>query len=132
MTRKLAVLAAVLPLLLFTPPAFAQSGEIGELHDALSLTPAQEMAWRSYRAALAPDPYSAARRKAAQALLPTVPTPQRIALVDAQMQADLDAIRKQGEAVKAFYAALDPVQKRVFDAQTAPKPNEPPGSGPQP
>jgi hypothetical protein len=135
MTRKLAVLAAALSLLslaLFAPPAFAQSGELAALHDALNLTPAQELAWRTYRAAVAPDPETAARRKAAAALLPTVPTPRRIALIDAQMQADLDAVRRQGQAVEAFYDALDPVQKRVFDAQTAPTPNEPPGSGPRP
>jgi protein CpxP len=137
MTRKLAALAAILPLLSFAPsalaqPARAQPDQFAALHDALSLTPAQETAWRTYRATVAPDPYATARRKAAAALLPTVPTPQRIALIDAQMQADLDAFRRQGDAVKTFYAALDPVQKRVFDAQTAPRPGPPPAGSPSP
>jgi protein CpxP len=129
MTRKLTApaIAALTSAALasFAPPALAQSARspsAAELHDALNLTPAEEPAWDAYRAAVAPDPTMTARRKAAEALLPTVPTPRRVALIDAQMQADLDAFRRQGQAVKTFYAALDPVQKRVFDAQTAPRP----------
>lgn len=121
MTRMLAVFAALAALSL-APPAFAQATSAAELRDALNLTPSQETAWQAYRAAIAPDPSVAARRKAAQALLPTVPTPQRIALIDAQMQADLDVFRRQGEAVKAFYATLTPTQQRVFDTQTSPRP----------
>lgn len=94
---------------------------LNQLHDALRLTPAQEDAWRAYTAALQPSPGATARHEQTQALLPRLTTPRRIALLDATMQQDLTDLRRQGQAVIAFYNALTPEQQAVFDRQTLQK-----------
>lgn len=96
----------------------AQRANLMALHDALHLTPDQEPAWRAYLAATAPDPQADARRQAAVAMIPNLPTPRRIDLITAAMQQDLDAFRREGAAVKAFYAILTPAQRATFDRQT--------------
>ena len=53
-------------------------------------------------------------------LMPTLPTPRRLALMRAQMQSDLIAFDHDVQAVNAFYDQLSPDQQRVFDTQTAP------------
>ncbi|MGA0600847.1 Spy/CpxP family protein refolding chaperone [Caulobacter sp. KR2-114] len=104
--------------------AAAQSAappRLGQLHDALRLTPAQEDAWRAYEAALRPTPGGAARHQQTEAMMPRLTTPRRIALLDATMQQDLADLRRQGQAVIAFYNALTPGQQAVFDRQTLQK-----------
>ena len=96
------------------------SPELIRLHDDLRLTPAQDPAWHDYVMAIAPDPQAEARHRATQELLPLVPTPRRIALLEATMQQDALDFRRQGEAVKAFYAKLTPEQQKVFDRDTLP------------
>lgn len=91
-----------------------------QLHDALHLTADQEQAWRAYASAVTPDPYAQARHQAAQRMLPQLPTPRRIALIDATMSQDLTDFRRQGQAVTAFYARLTPDQQKVFDRETVP------------
>lgn len=92
--------------------------DLSRLHDALRLTPAQETAWRTYTAAISPDPTVQARRQSAANMMRTLPTPRRIDLINAEMEADMVAMRRQGDAVKAFYAQLTPAQQRTFDAIT--------------
>jgi hypothetical protein len=89
------------------------------LHDALGLSAAQESAWQDYTGALAPSPEAPARHRATDLLLPQLTTPRRIALIEATMAADAADWRRQGEAVKAFYASLSPDQQRTFDRETA-------------
>ena len=101
--------------------AEAVSAELIRLHDDLKLTEAQEPAWKQYATAIAPGPQAAARRRATQALLPTVPTPRRIALIEAAMAQDAADFRRRGAAVDAFYASLTPEQQRVFDQDTLPQ-----------
>jgi len=101
-----------------------------ELHASLHLSPDQESAWRTYQAAISPDPAARSRQRATQMLLPTLTTPRRIDLLDAEMDADMAAMRRQGEAVKAFYAALTPMQQRAFDAATAPDSEDAPSAAP--
>jgi len=119
--------AAALALSSLAPAAWAQTSESGrpaslnELHDALRLTPVQEAAWRRYQTALAPDPTATARHRAATAMMAALTTPRRIDLINAEMTADLDSLRRQGEAVKTFYATLTPDQQKVFDRKTAPQ-----------
>jgi hypothetical protein len=91
----------------------------GELHDALLLTAPQEDAWRAYQAAIAPNPELQKRHQATQMLLPQLPTPRRVALIEATTQADTADLHRQGEAIKAFYAGLSPDQQRTFDRLTA-------------
>ncbi len=94
--------------------------KLGDLHDALHLTAEQEAAWRDYQAAIAPDPQAGARRRATEQMLPQLPTPRRIALVEAAMSQELAEFRRQGEAVTAFYSRLTPQQQVTFDRQTLP------------
>ncbi len=96
------------------------------LHDALRLSPAQEGDWRAYIAAISPDPGAEARHRSAAMMMTTLSTPRRIDLMSAQMDEDMAAMRRQGEAVKAFYARLTPDQQHTFDARTLP-PAEPQG-----
>ena len=102
---------------------FAQASDAGELHAALHLSLDQESAWRTYQMALEPDPVSQSRHQSAQMMMASLPTPRRIDLLDANMQADLEVMHRQGEAAKAFYAALTPDQQKVFDRETLPPPN---------
>jgi hypothetical protein len=98
----------------------AVSAELIRLHDDLHLSASQEAAWRDYTLAIAPDPQTVARRKATGDLLPTVPTPRRIALIEASMSQDAVDFRRQAAAVNLFYAKLTPAQQRTFDQDTLP------------
>ena len=89
------------------------------LHDALHLSAAQEDSWRAYQRVVAGDPQERARTRQTALLLPTLPTPRRLALIRAQMEADLAAFDHKAQAVTTFYAGLYPDQQRTFDRQTA-------------
>ncbi len=103
----------------------AVSADLIRLHDDLRLTAGQEAAWHDYTVAIAPNPQTEARHQATSALLPMVPTPRRIALIEATMaQDDLD-FRKQGAAVNAFYGQLTAEQQAVFDRDTLPSGSDP-------
>jgi protein CpxP len=117
------VLAAALSLI--APAAYAAeqavSAELIRLHDDLHLTGAQENAWRDYTLAIAPTQEAEARRRAAEAMMPSLPAPGRIALMAATMAQDLADFRREGAAVTAFYDQLTPEQQRVFDRETLPQ-----------
>jgi hypothetical protein len=115
--------SALLLVLALAGPAAAQdaSARLGQLHDDLGLKPDQESAWRDYVAAVGPDPQADARRRATGELLPNIPTPRRIALIEASLAQDVADLRRQGVAVMAFYAGLSPDQQRTFDVETLPK-----------
>ena len=51
-------------------------------------------------------------------MMASLPTPRRIDLATAEMEADLAAMKKAGAAVKVFYKQLTPAQQAVFDRQT--------------
>ena len=111
---------------LLAGPATAQdvSPRLAQLHDSLRLTADQEGPWRDYVAAIAPDPQALARHRATRQLLPQVPTPRRVALIDAAMAADSADLHRQGVAVLAFYDHLSPDQQRTFDRAPAPSVND--------
>jgi hypothetical protein len=123
MFRPIAVFAVAGVLL--AGGAHAQTTQLSSLHDALHLTDAQENGWRAYTAAIRPDAGAQARHREAGRLMVTLATPRRVDLINAEMEEDAMAVRRQGEAVKAFYASLTPDQQRTFDRQTVP----PSGSG---
>jgi len=106
--------------------------QLSQLHDALRLTATQEPAWRAYVAALAPDPSMEARRRSAADMMAKLPTPRRVDLVNAEMEQDMSALRRQGEAVKAFYAQLSPQQQSTFDRITAQAQTQGEGGPPPP
>jgi hypothetical protein len=113
-----------LALALMAAPAMAQqavSADLIRLHDALHLSADQEGAWRDYTRAIAPNPQAQARHRAADQLMPLVPAPRRIALMEAAMAGDLADFRRQGAAVTAFYDQLTPDQQRTFDRETMPR-----------
>lgn len=105
--------------------AQAVNADLIRLHDDLKLSEAQENAWRDYTKAIAPDPQALARHKATTELLPTVPTPRRIALIEAAMAQDAMDFRRQGAAVNAFYDKLSAEQQKTFDRDTLPTAPEP-------
>jgi protein CpxP len=100
----------------------AQSGgpDLAGLHDALRLTPDQEAAWRTFAAASAPSPEQEARERAAQSMMATLRSPQRVDLSISAAEADLQTLRERGAALKAFYAVLTPGQQTTFDRRTLP------------
>ena len=98
----------------------AVSAQLARLHQDLRLTPSQESAWDAYTKAIAPNPAVDARHRATDELLPSLPTPRRIALIAATMAADEADFRKQGAAVSAFYEGLTAQQQKTFDAETLP------------
>ena len=102
----------------------AGSAELIRLHDDLHLSASQEQDWRQYAVAIAPSRDVMARHRATSELLPLVPTPRRIALIEATMAQDAIDFRRQGEAVTAFYARLTPEQQRTFDRETLPPDND--------
>lgn len=103
----------------------AISADLIRLHDDLQLTDSQETAWRAYTTAIAPNPETEARHQATSQLLPLVPTPRRIALIEATMAQDDQDFRRQGAAVNAFYGQLTPEQQQVFDRDTLPTGSDP-------
>jgi hypothetical protein len=104
--------------------AQAVNAELIRLHDDLRLSDSQEQAWKDYTAAIAPDPQTQARHRATQELLPMVPTPRRIALIEATMAEDARDFQRQGAAVKTFYGKLTAEQQRTFDRDTLPSNSE--------
>lgn len=99
--------------------AHAQTSQLSALHDALHLTAAQEDAWRAYVAAISPDPGADARHRETARMMPTLTTPRRVDLINAEVDADAALVHRQGAAVRAFYAGLTPAQQHAFDRQTA-------------
>jgi hypothetical protein len=90
------------------------------MHDTLHLTADQEGPWRDYVAAITPSPQGQARHRATSQLLPQLPTPRRIALIEATVAADNADLHRQGLAVMAFYDRLSPDQQRAFDRASLP------------
>ena len=92
-----------------------------QLRQDLHLTPAQDAAWSAYAAALQPSADMVDRHRAAEELMPTLTTPRRIALIQANRARDEADLRRQGQAVIAFYSQLTPEQQRTFDTETLPR-----------
>lgn len=98
----------------------AVNAQLLRLHDDLHLSEGQEPAWRDYTLAIAPSAQLEARHRATDEMLPVLPTPRRIALIEATMATDAADFRRQGQAVTAFYNQLTPGQQRTFDVETLP------------
>lgn len=93
-----------------------------ELKSMLNLSAAQQPAWAQYVEAMKPPADMAQRmsreeRQKRREEMQALTTPQRIDRMQA-MQAQRHAeMTRRAEAVKAFYAALDPDQQKMFDNQ---------------
>ncbi len=93
---------------------------LSRLHDDLRLSADQEVGWRQYETAMSDTAQMQARRRAADELMPQVPTPRRLALMDATMTQDLADFHRQRQAIATFYDRLTPAQQRTFDRDTLP------------
>lgn len=115
----------------YSPNAYDQGGygwndqsrgpDLAGLHDALHLAPDQDAAWRAFAAASAPSPDQEARERAAQSMMASLRSPQRVDLSISAAEADLQTLRERGAALKAFYAVLTPGQQTIFDRRTLPE-----------
>lgn len=80
-----------------------------------------ENAWNRYAAALQPPAHDPRAKAEQRAELDKLPTPERIdkmrTLRNERMAEINAAMDKRDEATKAFYAALSPEQKKIFDAE---------------
>jgi protein CpxP len=101
-------------------PARSGAPDLTGLHDALRLSPSQETGWRAFAAASAPNPDQEARERAAQSMMASLHSPQRVDLSISAAEADLQTLRDRGAALKAFYALLTPAQQAIFDRRTSP------------
>lgn len=87
---------------------------LAALKEKLKLSPAQELAWTTYTAALKPIRFERPDR----AEFAKLTTPERIDRMRARRAERISEMDKRGEATKAFYATLSPEQKKVFDTET--------------
>ena len=85
------------------------------LKEKLKIAPTQESAWSSFTASMAPPANRPARLSRAE--FEKLTTPERIDRMRARhAQRDAEMARR-GDATKAFYAALNAEQQKVFDAE---------------
>jgi periplasmic protein CpxP/Spy len=85
------------------------------LKEKLQITPAQEGAWTTYMSALKP---ASNVQRPERGEFDKLTTPERIDRMRALRVAHEAEMDKRADATKAFYAALTPEQKKVFDAET--------------
>ena len=104
-----------------TAMAQPASNPLAKLHDDLRLRPDQAPAWTQYTRAMDDGGQMQARRQSAEQMLPQLATPRRLALMEATMSDELADFRRQGDAIRLFYARLTPDQQRTFDRDTAPQ-----------
>lgn len=90
------------------------------LHDALNLKPDQEGAWTTFQAAMQP-PAGMGPRGAwmGPADRQAMTTPERLDRMADMMARRQAMFAQRAQTVKTFYAALDPAQRRTFDAFAA-------------
>lgn len=87
------------------------------LHDALSLRPDQEGAWRAYVDGMKPPEGREGREHMARAEgSGPMTTPERIDRMMQRMSERQAAFSRRADGVKRFYSALSPTQQRTFDA----------------
>ena len=87
------------------------------LKETLKITPAQEGAWTTFTSTMQPSADMHKRRMEMRAEMDKLTTPERIDKMRAlhtQRDAEMD---RRSNATKSFYAALNPEQQKVFDAQ---------------
>ena len=83
------------------------------LKEKLHITPAQQVAWDSFTAAMQSQPHARLDR----AEMAGLSTPERIDRMRAQRAQHAAAADQRGEAIKAFYAALNAEQQKIFDTE---------------
>jgi len=87
-----------------------------ELKARLKLRADQEAAWTAFTSAIKPPATPPARPDRAE--LAQLNTPERLDRLETLHQQRAQAMSQRHQATKAFYAALDAEQQKVFDAET--------------
>jgi hypothetical protein len=90
--------------------------KLARLKETLQITPAQEGAWSAWTASMQPP---ANRKRPDRAEFERLTTPERIDRLRALRTERMARMDQRAEATKVFYATLNPIQKRVFDLETA-------------
>jgi hypothetical protein len=83
------------------------------LHDKLTLSPAQEAAWKTFADKL--QATAPVKPKAAPSA--TMTAPERADRRAASLQTAQQSAVVRAQAVKEFYAVLSPEQQKIFDSQ---------------
>jgi len=96
------------------------------LQQKLQLTPAQQPAWETFKAAMQPPERGARLDPKGLDQLTTPERIDRMRAMRAQHSAEAD---RRGEATKAFYAALTPAQQKTFDEESRRMHRHHPGMG---
>ncbi len=114
------------------PPAYASqqhptpAAQSDRLRQTLSLRPDQETALQAFVAAMTPRPEEIQRQRAEAVAIASLPTPQRLDRMLAQMDEMRAATVAKMDATKRFYAQLTPTQQAIFDRINMPRPQSPP------
>ena len=88
--------------------------QISQLHADLHLTAPQESAWQGLMAMMR----SMQQPHAPMANMAQLTTPQRLDLMMQQMQTHEREMTAHLDAMKNFYAQLNPAQRQIFDRET--------------
>ena len=88
------------------------------LHSDLRLDSGQDGAWENFVQAYREDPREEEEDRNLQQRMARMTGPQRTDMAIHMAERDLDSMRRQGDALKTFYAGLSPPQQRVFDRDT--------------
>jgi len=83
------------------------------LHDKLSLSPAQEAAWKTYTDKL----QATAPARPEGTSFATMTAPERADRMVVFLQAAQQRAAARAQAVKEFYVVLSPEQQKIFDSQ---------------
>jgi hypothetical protein len=94
------------------------------LHDALHLSEQQETAWQAYSGQMALTAQARVRQQAAQQMMPSLDSPHRMDLIEAEMRQELVDLHTRSQALKSLYAVLTPAQRQIFDQRTLPAQND--------
>lgn len=86
------------------------------MKETLQITAAQEGAWNAWTASMQPP---ADWKRPDRAELERLTTPERIDRMRAMRLERMARMDQRADATKTFYSSLSPVQKGVFDAETA-------------
>ncbi len=87
-----------------------------DLKVKLKIEPSQEAAWTTFTEAMKPPADMQQRRKQIREEMQKLTSPERIDRMRALRTERQAVMDKRGEAVKAFYATLNPEQKKTFDS----------------
>ena len=83
------------------------------LHDKLNLSPAQEVAWKTFTDKL----HATAPAKPEAPLVTAMTAPERADRMVTLLQAAQQRAAARAQAIKEFYAVLSPEQQTTFDSQ---------------